>query len=331
MQQGMERFRLSRRAFLGAPIAAALAGSLEALIPGSAAASAEEPSTGSSQLSTERRKIAVTSLRTFEEGFHNGPTTHFDRLDPEDFMRRVRDSHAECVVVQAKSLWGYAYYDTKAGVRHPGLSYDLVARMLDAAHSNGLAAIAYYSGQVDVQSALKHPEWVGTNADGSPSWYGEQFPWCCHHSPYGDYTKKMYAEIFSKFDFDGLFIDGAPWPRWFGDAICCCPWCEAKYLQQTSESLRPATNILMKGMQLFAPAAPACRSGSTNAIHWICPPKFFANRPAYTWNHSPRLPGSRQVQSCCAAGRRVVGKWACSGAVIHMTPWIWTYTAQPAS
>lgn len=241
MQQGMERFRLSRRAFLGAPIAAALAGSLEALIPGSAAASAEEPSTGSSQLSTERRKIAVTSLRTFEEGFHNGPTTHFDRLDPEDFMRRVRDSHAECVVVQAKSLWGYAYYDTKAGVRHPGLSYDLVARMLDAAHSNGLAAIAYYSGQVDVQSALKHPEWVGTNADGSPSWYGEQFPWCCHHSPYGDYTKKMYAEIFSKFDFDGLFIDGAPWPRWFGDAICCCPWCEAKYLQQTSESLRPAT------------------------------------------------------------------------------------------
>ena len=242
MKDGIGKFHLSRRSFLGAPIAVALSASLESLIPQCISASGARSAIGASTLSAERRKIAISSLRTFEEGFDNGPTTYFDHLDPEDFMRRVRAAHAGCVVVQTKCMWGYAYYDTKAGVRHPGLSYDLVARMLDAAHDEGLAVIAYYSGQVDVQSALKHPEWVGTNADGAPVWFGEQFPWCCHHTPYGEYAKAMYAEIFTKFNFDGLFIDGSPWPRWFGDGICYCRWCQAKYLRQMGEPLANASD-----------------------------------------------------------------------------------------
>ena len=242
MQDRVEMFHLSRRAFLGAPIAAALAGGIEAWVLETPAESETRSAVPMSPNSAERRRIVISTLRTFEEGFDNGPTTHFDHLDPEDFMRKVRASRAECVVVQTKCMWGYAYYDTKAGVRHPGLSYDLVARFLDAARSNGLAVAAYFSGQVDVQSALRHPEWVGTNADGTPVWFGEQFPWCCHHTPYGEYAKRMYAEIFANYDFDGLFIDGAPWPRWFGDSICCCRWCEAKYSQQTGESLKAPTD-----------------------------------------------------------------------------------------
>ena len=42
----------------------------------------------------------------------------------------------------------------------------------------------------------------------------------------------MYEEIFAKYDFDGLFIDGSPWPRWFGEPICGCAWCEARYLKE---------------------------------------------------------------------------------------------------
>ena len=242
MDDSVEKFGFSRRRFLSGPIAAAVSVSLESLIPRCLSASGTPLAIGGSRTSAERRAIAITSLRTFEEGFDNGPTTRFDDFDPEDFMRRVRAAHAGCVVVQTKCMWGYAYYDTKAGVRHPGLSYDLVARMLDAAHDEGLAVIAYYSGQVDVQSALKHPEWVGTNADGAPVWFGEQFPWCCHHTPYGEYAKAMYAEIFTKFNFDGLFIDGSPWPRWFGDGICYCRWCQAKYLRQMGEPLANASD-----------------------------------------------------------------------------------------
>jgi hypothetical protein len=242
MQNPFQMPRLSRRNFLATPIAAAVAGSLHDLGTESIAALRNDSAQVVIPSPEERRKLAVTSLRTYEGGFHNGPTTHFDHLDPEDFMRKAREAHTGCIVVQTKSMWGYAYYDTKVGVRHPGLSYDLVARFLDAGHRNGLPVVAYYSGQVDVQSALTHPEWVGTNADGTPIWWGNQFPWCCHHTPYGDYAKGMYEEIFSQYDFDGLFIDGSPWPRWFGELICGCSWCDARYLKDTSESLRLATD-----------------------------------------------------------------------------------------
>ena len=219
-----------------------MAGQIDILTAESLAASVDDPAHVLNSTSAERRRAAVSSLRTYEGGFHNGPTTHFDHLDPEDFMRKAREAHAGCIVVQTKSMWGYAYYNTKVGVRHPGLNYDLVARLLDAGHRDGLPVVAYYSGQVDVQSALTHPEWVGTNADGTPVWWGNQFPWCCHHTPYGDYAKGMYAEIFAKYDFDGLFIDGSPWPRWFGELMCGCAWCDARYLKDTSESLRLATD-----------------------------------------------------------------------------------------
>jgi len=234
--------RLSRRNFLATPIAAAVAGSIHDLTPEAFAAPINESAQIVIPSSEERRKLAVSSLRTYEGGFHNGPTTHFDHLDPEDFMRKAREAHAGCIVVQAKSMWGYAYYNTKVGVRHPGLNYDLIARLVDAGHRNGLPVVAYYSGQVDVQSALAHPEWMGTNADGRPIWWGDQFPWCCHHTPYGDYARGMYDEIFSTYDFDGLFVDGSPWPRWFGDLLCGCSWCDARYLKDKSESLRTATD-----------------------------------------------------------------------------------------
>jgi len=153
-------------------------------------------------------------------------------------MRKARAAHTECIVVQTKSHWGYAYYDTKVSVRHPGLTYDLVERMVEAGHRNGLSVVAYYSGHVDMQSGLKHPEWQGRNADGSASWFGEQFVWCCHNSPYREYEQGMIREIFEKYPFDGLFIDGAPWPRWFGDALCYCRYCEARFLKDTGEPLR---------------------------------------------------------------------------------------------
>lgn len=242
MDNPLEIPRLSRRTFLAAPVEAFAALHLVNPETESLAASMNESTYILNPTPAERKLVPITSLRTFEGGFHNGPTTHFDHLDPDDFVRRVKAAHTECMVVQAKSMWGYAYYDTKVGTRHPNLNYDLVARMIEAGHRNGLTVVAYYSGMVDVQSALKHPEWVGTNADGTPIWWGNQWPWCCHHTPYGDYAKGMYEEIFAQYDFDALFIDGSPWPRWFGEAVCCCPWCESKYLKETGESLRAATD-----------------------------------------------------------------------------------------
>lgn len=238
MQNPLRVPRLSRRTFLAAPIGMAVLGRMSGPTAAPFAAPIGDSPYVLNPYAAESSSLPVTSWRTTESGFHNGPTTHFDQLDPEEFMRKARAAHTECIVVQTKSHWGYAYYDSKVSVRHPGLSYDLVARFVDAGHRNGLSVVAYYSGQVDTQSALAHPDWVGVNADGSATWLGRQFAWCCHHSPYHEYALGMYREIFAQYEFDGLFIDGSPWPRWLSDPLCYCSWCEAQFQKDTSESLR---------------------------------------------------------------------------------------------
>ncbi len=145
--------RLSRRTFLAAPVTAFAAGCLITPTTESLAVPMDDSPYILNPAPADRKLRPITSLRTFEGGFHNGPTTHFDHFDPEDFVRRVKAAQTECMVVQAKSMWGYAYYDTKVGTRHPNLDYDLVARMIDLGHRNGLTVVAYYSGTVDMQSA----------------------------------------------------------------------------------------------------------------------------------------------------------------------------------
>ena len=227
---------LSRRSFIQFPAGIAVLSGIADLASESLAGPGGFPISADNQTQQERIKVPVNSWRTVESGFHNGPRTHFDQLDPEAYMAKVREAHTECVVIQTKSHWGYAYYNTKVGTRHPNLNYDLVARWVEAGHRNGLAVVAYYSGQVDTQSALKHPEWMGRNPDGSASWLGRQFAWCCHHSGYREYALGMYCEISAQYDLDGLFIDGSPWPRWLPEPLCYCDWCMARYEKDRGES-----------------------------------------------------------------------------------------------
>lgn len=230
-----DRARLTRRRFMKDSVA----GTVLALGNhfGGDFASSSDPQLSQEPLTEEeRRKRVVASWRTVESGFHNGPTVTFEQLDPEQYMEDFRKAHSQVVVVETKSSWGYAYYDTKVGVKHPNLHYDLIARWIEAGHRRGLVVVAYYSGQVDTQSGIRFPYWVGRNADGSASWVSRHFAWCCHNSPYHDYAIGMYREIFSHYDFDGLFIDGLPWPRWLSDPLCYCEWCMKRYERERGES-----------------------------------------------------------------------------------------------
>jgi len=227
-------FLFDRRAFLKMPVAAAAVSTVNSLAK-SQPPQAAAPASSVPLSKQERVKLVTTSWRTFESGYHNGPMVHFEALDPEEYMEGVKRANTEVVVIQTKSHWGYAYYNTKVGTRHPNLKYDLIEKLVDAGHRRGMAVVAYYSGQVDLQSALKHPEWISRNPDGSLANVG-QFIWCCHHAPYGDYARGMYQEIFSQYDFDGLFIDGAPYPRWVSEPVCHCQWCQKKYREDKGES-----------------------------------------------------------------------------------------------
>ena len=115
--------KLDRRSFLGMSAAGS---ALIAAGPLSNRIGLAAIPEGSEQLPSEqgRRKLVLTSYRVVESGFHNAPTVPFDQFDPEWYMAKVREAHTQVVIIQTKSHWGYAYYDTKVGVRHPPLKFD---------------------------------------------------------------------------------------------------------------------------------------------------------------------------------------------------------------
>ncbi len=118
---------ISRRDLLRLPVAGTMLAALN--VAGKPALQSAADNRSIKPLSREERlRIPVTSWRTFESGFHNGPNVVFDKLDPEWFMAQARRAHVRCIIVQSKDIWGHAYYNTKVGMRHPNLTYDLLAR-----------------------------------------------------------------------------------------------------------------------------------------------------------------------------------------------------------
>lgn len=70
-------------------------------------------------------------------------------------------------MVYTKDHWGYSYYDTKIGVKHPGLSLDYIARVRDILRKNGIEFNAYYCLEYDTLAPSLHPEWAVRDALGT--------------------------------------------------------------------------------------------------------------------------------------------------------------------
>lgn len=145
------------------------------------------------------------TYRAMEWEFHTPPQERFDRLDVNAAAARARDAGAEALMIYSQDHWGYAFYPTDAGVRHPNLSYDLFGKEISAAKKHGLSVICYYSLQFNNQAILSHPQWSWVNAKGEQ----QSLRWhvACLDTPYRQYVLGMMNEIFSRYEVDMLMID----------------------------------------------------------------------------------------------------------------------------
>ena len=158
-------------------------------------------------------------------------------------MQATGETGAECVMVYAKCEWGFAYYPTKVGVRHPHLQGDLFGTEVDLAHKNGLSAIGYYALGWDNEAGLRHPDWI---------WTGEQrqqqqrrhYWWYvpCLDSPYRQYVLGMIEEIFSNYEIDELWLDdyGIKFGEFYGTGnspLCFCGYTEEAWNQEHPDDL----------------------------------------------------------------------------------------------
>jgi Hypothetical glycosyl hydrolase 6/Beta-galactosidase trimerisation domain len=147
------------------------------------------------------------------------------KFDSGAFATALKGAHINSANIFAKCHHGWSYYDTKVGVRHPNLKFDLLSAQMDACKKAGIAAVIYYSIGWDERAAFLHPEWREVAPDGGfRTWGGGNLDasWksMCLNSSYLDYCMAQISELAKTFpQADGFWLDIIFMNE------CCCSNC----------------------------------------------------------------------------------------------------------
>ena len=159
-----------------------------------------------------------------------GPHT-LSHVDPAAQMAALRDIGTDAVLLQAKCHWGHAYYDTKVGLRHPALDFDLIAAQTDEAHRHGIDPALYYSVRWDEHAYRTQEKWRSHDADGKPlPGRPTRWRWLCLNSPYREYTYDMLEELLANYTFSRLFLDIVHYRM-----LCFCDHCRQAWEEHSGE------------------------------------------------------------------------------------------------
>ena len=144
-------------------------------------------------------------------------------LDAEKFAQSVADCGADFLTIHARCNQGFSYYDTRIGIRHPGLKRDLFGAVFHACRKRGIAVSAYLNGGLSHEEGIEHPEWLRVSPAGRIYEEDKMTPFVrsmCFNSPYREHLKAMIREIGGKYHPDGFFIDCYGFSH-----NCVCPTC----------------------------------------------------------------------------------------------------------
>ena len=168
------------------------------------------------------------TCRTMEWESHTPPEGNFD-INVESALKSARDAGAETMMFYSQDHWGYAFFPTDVGIRHPHLTYDLFGREVEVARKLGMSVTCYYSLQFNNQCVLSHPDWGWVNEAGVQQ--RERWYITCLDTPYRDYVLALLKELFSRYEIDELFLDifGIQFHIFHstgGSPFCFCKWTE---------------------------------------------------------------------------------------------------------
>ncbi len=131
-------------------------------------------------------------------------------FDAQRFAQTLKDARVQYIAAFAKCNIGFAYYPTEIGTVHPHLNFDLLGRMLDACHAQGIALTAYFNVGLDHELARKRRDWTVQNKDGQVI-YGDRTANCfrnmCMNSGYRPHLLRMIREVLERYPVDGIFLD----------------------------------------------------------------------------------------------------------------------------
>lgn len=133
------------------------------------------------------------------------------QFNKQQFQDMLKLGYVDSITIFSKCHHGWAYHPSEANEIHPGLSFDLLEAMIEAAHEIGVKTPVYLSAGLDEKLARRHPEWLIRDAEDRTNWVKSfmepgyhQF---CMNSPYLDMLLAQIRETLTRYDADGLFLD----------------------------------------------------------------------------------------------------------------------------
>jgi hypothetical protein len=159
-------------------------------------------------------------------------------FDAARSVREVAATGATGVMVYFQSHTGLCNWPTASGRQHAALvGRDVMREAIDAAHSAGLPACAYYSVNFNNWAWETHPEWrlepVSAEVIGGGVLQRERYGICClNHAGYRQFLARQVGEILERYDVDGFFFDMVWWM-----SVCVCGACRARHRRETDREL----------------------------------------------------------------------------------------------
>ena len=171
------------------------------------------------------------------------------RFSKQQFQDMLKLGNVNSITVFSKCHHGWAYHPTKANEMHPGLKFDLLGAMIEAAHEIGVKTPVYLSAGLDEKMARRHPEWLLRAKDEATSWAPDfmhpGYHVFCFNSPYLDYLIKQLEEVMENYDADGIFLDIV------GVKPCYCQNCIAA-LRKNGKEPRDEKAVMALAEKVYA-------------------------------------------------------------------------------
>ena len=125
----------------------------------------------------------------------------------EDIAWYIEQTHPDFVQCDCKGHAGNSCYPTKVGKPADKLVADNLRVWVDTVHSYGLPLYVHYSGVMDAEYILAHPESATVHEDGTPDKMSV--------SVFSDYVDRLMIpqlkELIDEYGIDGVWVDGDNW------------------------------------------------------------------------------------------------------------------------
>ena len=204
-------------------------------------------------------------------------------FDAEVLAERLDRIGVQAICWFAKCRYGWSYYPTKVGRRHPHLHADIFPLAVESCHARGIRVLGYYHVSGCQWARDDRPDWYARTPDGEIIGHGA-IPALCPISPAGDeLIIPQLVEIVTMQPADGLFVDDL-----VGWSTCYCDCCRKAFgpdLPRSADEPRWDDYLAWR-----REAASAFFQRAAAAVHAARPDALFGINYAGSLRHPDLIP-----------------------------------------